>query len=284
MHTVSGSISLAVRRSFHLSLTVLFTIGHRLVFSLGRWSSRIQPGFHVSRPTRGPHRLAYSHFAYGTLTLYGRTFQYRSAMLSSRLMIRPHNPRPGHPVRVWALPFSLAATLGISIDFFSSRYLDVSVPWVGSLTGDGIAPAGFPHSDTPGSMLACSSPRLFAACHVLHRRSVPRHPPCALVRLTSPLPSAGRGWSSCLHPCPAQSFGPVHHRLAFPTRTLRRVHCGRAPRGVACRRGRLERPKALSFLLPLFSRSGVFAAPGPAPDGPRTEAGWGRREANSYER
>ncbi len=188
MHTVSGSISLAVRRSFHLSLTVLFTIGHRLVFSLGRWSSRIQPGFHVSRPTRGPHRLAYSHFAYGTLTLCGRTFQYRSAMLSPRLMIRPHNPRPGHPVRVWALPFSLAATLGISIDFFSSRYLDVSVPWVGSPKGDGIAPAGFPHSDTPGSTLACSSPRLFAACHVLHRRSVPRHPPCALTRLTSPLP------------------------------------------------------------------------------------------------
>ena len=194
MHTVSGSISLAVRRSFHLSLTVLFTIGHRLVFSLGRWSSRIQPGFHVSRPTRGPHRLVYSHFAYGTLTLCGRTFQHRSAMLSRRLLMRPHNPRPGHPVRVWALPFSLAATLGISIDFFSSRYLDVSVPWVGSLwQGDGTAPAGFPHSDTPGSKLACNSPRLFAACHVLLRRSVPRHPPCALSRLTSPLPSTGSG-------------------------------------------------------------------------------------------
>ena len=118
-------------------------------------------------------------------------FRYASV----HLMIRPHNPRPGHPVRVWALPFSLAATLGISIDFFSSRYLDVSVPWVGSPKGDGIAPAGFPHSDTPGSTLACSSPRLFAACHVLHRRSVPRHPPCALTRLTSPHPSTGREWS-----------------------------------------------------------------------------------------
>ena len=28
---------------------------------------------------------------------------------------------------VWALPCSLAATLGISFDFFSSAYLDVSV-------------------------------------------------------------------------------------------------------------------------------------------------------------
>ena len=31
---------------------------------------------------------------------------------------------------VWALPTSLAATKGISVDFFSSGYLDVSVPLV----------------------------------------------------------------------------------------------------------------------------------------------------------
>ena len=31
---------------------------------------------------------------------------------------------------VWALPVSLAATQGIEISFSSSRYLDVSVPWV----------------------------------------------------------------------------------------------------------------------------------------------------------
>ena len=29
-----------------------FTIGHRRVFSLGRWSSQLQAGFHVPRPTR----------------------------------------------------------------------------------------------------------------------------------------------------------------------------------------------------------------------------------------
>ena len=126
----------------------------------------------------------YSHFSYGTLTLYGRTSQYRSPMLSLSY-VRPHNPHKSHPSWVWANPLSLAATSGISIDFFSSRYLDVSVPWVGSLSGDRIAPAGFPHSDISGSTLACSSPKLFAACHVLHRRSVPRHPPCALIRLTS---------------------------------------------------------------------------------------------------
>ena len=129
-------------------------------------------------------------------------------------MMRPHNPRLSHPTRVWALPISLAATLGISIDFFSSRYLDVSVPWVGSLSGDGIAPAGFPHSDTPGSQLACSFPRLFAACHVLHRRSVPRHPPCALTRLTSPLPRLNPARPR-LRAARVQSIplGLVHRRL-----------------------------------------------------------------------
>ena len=162
MHTVSGSISLAVRRSFHLSLTVLFTIGHRLVFSLGRWSSRIQPGFHVSRPTRGPHRITYSHFAYGTLTLCGRTFQYRSAMLRFTYVMRPHNPRLGLPTRVWAFPFSLAATLGISFDFFSSRYLDVSVPWVGSLERvTGLLPPGFPIR-TPPDLCLLATPRGFS--------------------------------------------------------------------------------------------------------------------------
>ena len=49
----------------------------------------------------------------------------------------------------------------------------------------GFSPAGFPHSDISGSKPACGSPKLFAACHVLLRRSVPRHPPCALLRLTS---------------------------------------------------------------------------------------------------
>ena len=42
----------------------------------------------------------------------------------------------------------------------------------------------FPHSEIPGSMDICSSPRLIAAYHVFHRLPVPRHSPCALVRLT----------------------------------------------------------------------------------------------------
>ena len=44
-----------------------------------------------------------------------------------------------------------------------------------------LQPDGFPHSDIVGSILACRSPTLFAACHVLLRLRKPRHPPCALV-------------------------------------------------------------------------------------------------------
>ena len=56
-------------------------------------------------------------FVYGTVTLYGRIFQVRSTRA-----LGSHG--------VWAVPGSLAATDGISVDFFSSGYLDVSVPRV----------------------------------------------------------------------------------------------------------------------------------------------------------
>jgi hypothetical protein len=42
---------------------------------------------------------------------------------------------------------------------------------------------GLPHSEIRGSTIARISPQLIAACHVLHRLLVPRHPPNALIRL-----------------------------------------------------------------------------------------------------
>ena len=91
---------------------------------------------------------------------------------------------------VWALPVSLAATPGIDVSLSSSGYLDVSVHRVPSLwlcihhTVTGVPPAGFPHSEIDGSMDICSLPSLIAAYHVFLRLLVPRHPPCALIRLT----------------------------------------------------------------------------------------------------
>src|SRR5258708_25448374 len=47
-----------------------------------------------------------------------------------------------------------------------------------------MTPVGLPHSEIPGSKRACRSPRHIAACHVLRRLSVPRHPPSTLSNLT----------------------------------------------------------------------------------------------------
>ncbi len=65
--TVSGTLSLPSRGTFHHSLTVLFTIGHQGVFRLIGWSRQIQAGFHGPRPTwdtrrqRQQFRLQDSH-------------------------------------------------------------------------------------------------------------------------------------------------------------------------------------------------------------------------------
>ncbi|EFE68556.1 LOW QUALITY PROTEIN: conserved hypothetical protein, partial [Streptomyces viridosporus ATCC 14672] len=50
-HTVSGTISLPSRGTFHHSLTVLSAIGHQGIFRLGGWSRRIHTGFLGPRAT-----------------------------------------------------------------------------------------------------------------------------------------------------------------------------------------------------------------------------------------
>ena len=136
-----------------------------------------------------------SDFGYGALTLFGRLSQCRSPVLAGSLpQSEPRNAR----IPVWALPLSLAATHGIDVSFSSSGYLDVSVPrvplharWIHTWMAE-VFSAGFPHSEISGSMDICSSPKLFAAYHVFHRLLVPRHPPCALLRLTFPRPPFSR--------------------------------------------------------------------------------------------
>ena len=128
-----------------------------------------------------------SPFTYGAFTLYGRSFQDRSVRLAESIM--QSEPRSAR-TPVWALSISLAATLEIDFSFSSSGYLDVSVHRVPSVylwiqyTVHEVCSCGFPHSDIHGSKVICTSPWLFAAYHVFHRLSVPRHPPCALIRLT----------------------------------------------------------------------------------------------------
>ena len=183
---VSGSLSLPSRGPFHLSLTVLCSIGHWVVFSLTGWSPLFPAGFLVSRGTLDP---AVSFW----VSLTGLSPSPAGLSSSVPLPFLNHlcGPNPGVlRTPVWAPPVSLAATPGITFVFSSSGYLDVSVRRV-PLRGlwippriCGSSPHGFPHSETCGSSRMCRSPQLFAACRVFRRLPVPRHPPRALSSLT----------------------------------------------------------------------------------------------------
>ena len=124
-HKVSGSISLPSRGSFHLSLTVLYAIGHWVVFRLGGWAPRLQTGFHVSGPTLDPLCI-YSISSTGILPSMSELSS--PLRLSKPYVMSVHNPDSKLPV--WPLSRSLAATWKIDLSFSSSGYLDVSVPRV----------------------------------------------------------------------------------------------------------------------------------------------------------
>ena len=182
-------VSMRFQGLFHSPLGVLFTfparylftIGQQGVLSLGGWSPQIPPGFHVSEGTQELHRGVCA-FVYGGLTLFAAPSQMLPlARPLSRL--GPTTP-PQKPGTVWAIPRSLAATHGVSVDFLSYGYLDVSVPRVGFPFGMTWSPMpGFPIRTSPVHRVLARSPRLFAGSYVLHRLLLPRHPPHALSSL-----------------------------------------------------------------------------------------------------
>ena len=125
------------------------------------------------------------------------------------LLIRDYHPLwlriPTHSNHTHgsAGPRSLAATRGVSVDFLSSGYLDVSVPRVcfynpmysgykylvyliiscPRMSNNNKVSGGLPHSEIHGSKLILSSPWLIAEYHVFHRLLLPRHSPNALFAL-----------------------------------------------------------------------------------------------------
>jgi hypothetical protein len=102
-----------------------FAIGHRGVFSLGRWAALLHTEFHELRATLVRLSTPVSPFAYAALTLCGGPSQtLQLGYFSSR------RPQPQAEAWFGLCPLSLAATYGIDVSFFSCRYLDVSVPCV----------------------------------------------------------------------------------------------------------------------------------------------------------
>ena len=131
--------------------------------------------------------------------------------------------------------------------------------------------AGFPHSEISGSTVICTSPKLIAACHVLHRLLMPRHSPCALLRLTllsceQESKQRKLSWTTTLRQClllPLLSYSPLYKERsrsgsqAFELCRLRVLrNCFVLPfskslfPSVACS----------SYLVTLFSFQGAFPA------------------------
>ena len=142
----------------------LSTIGHRRVFRVGGWSPQVPTGFHVSGSTQVPPGSPLG-FAYGALTLSRRPSQAvplpRGFVTAMWVVLQPRRRRSN---RRFALgPRSLATTRGISFDFSSSGYLDVSVPRVASgapmcsARGGGVwPPPGSPIRRSTGQADMCS--------------------------------------------------------------------------------------------------------------------------------
>ena len=125
---------------FHSPPGVLFTfpsrywcaIGHWRVFRVGGWSPLLPTGFHVSGGTRERARGGAWLRVRGSNPV-PPAFPCRSAACAATSVARPTTPAGLSLPPVCPDPRSLAATGGISVDFSSSGYLDVSVRRVAPL-------------------------------------------------------------------------------------------------------------------------------------------------------
>ena len=157
-----------IQGTFHLSLTVL--VRYRSHRSIQPYRMVPVDSRKVSRAPRysGYYQDLYRLTCTGlspSLIVLSKTFQFFVQSIS-----QSYNPKFAVTNLVWASSVSLAATQEITIVFFSSGYLDVSVLRVRlpyRITC--LQHAGLPHSDICGSYRMCQSPQLFAAYHVLHR-------------------------------------------------------------------------------------------------------------------
>ena len=132
--TVSGTISLPSRGTFHHSLTVLSAIGHQGVFSLTRWSWQIHGRLQESAATREhqkeaydfrlrdshPLRLAFPHHSTNRKLCNSPSQCQLQKLGPTTPMTQPLTGITRHRFRL--NPLSLATTHGITIVFSSCRY------------------------------------------------------------------------------------------------------------------------------------------------------------------
>ena len=107
-----------------------------------------RPGFTCPALLRNQSRLC-SSFRLRDYHPVSSSFPKGSARTYIDFIDWPYNPKS--KLLVWALPTSLAATMGISVDVFSSAYLDVSLrqvslpyPMYSDMDDGFLLPPGFP--------------------------------------------------------------------------------------------------------------------------------------------
>ena len=150
----------------------------------------------MPRGTRERRQEGTEPFAYGAVTRCGGPFQRPSARLVfddflACAVLRPTTPREPKPsrfglfrVRSPLLTESLICFLFLRVLRWFTSPGSLLPAYEFSRGSPEMTLEGLPHSEIPGSMPVCGSPRLIAACHVLHRFSAPRHPPSTLSSLT----------------------------------------------------------------------------------------------------
>ena len=131
------------------------------------------------------------YFAYRGFTFCAPTFQLSSTIQIWWLWVSvtPINITITwfglFPVRSPLLRKSIVFFLFLRVLRCFSSPGSLPIPYVFRYGYHNITCGGFPHSEICGSQVICTSPQLIAACHVLLRRLVPRHPPYALYSLIS---------------------------------------------------------------------------------------------------
>jgi hypothetical protein len=212
-----------------------------------------------------PH-VATAPVAYGALTRSGRPFQQRSAARvgPSRGVNRPlqafrSSPTTAPPVgllavMVWAPPRSLAATRGIfSFPQGTEMFQFPQCPPI-MRSAPGQSPGGLPHSDSPGSPVASTSPGRFAAW--------PRPSSAVITKASTVRPSSQTSPAAHL----AARLAPVRDQSRSP---CRRGHDHAPHQGIALpvRRREVRQPRALH--LSMCARSVGWSRgdsnPGPPP-------------------
>ncbi len=125
----------------------------------------------ISRvPRYSGYRYDNIHFVYGTVILYGRSFQNVPLTNASRHRgpTTPYRPEPEwfglFPVRSPLLGESLLFSLPTGTKMFQFPAFASSIPRIICLQHIGLS-----HSEISGSRVICTYPELIAAYHVLHR-------------------------------------------------------------------------------------------------------------------